>query len=265
MPHTLCATVGMSARGAFCRFAAVSRAVSLSSSESRKHDMNGVHDVGGMHGFGPVQREENEPVFHAAWERSVFAITMVTRAQGLYNIDEFRHGIERMDPAHYLASSYYEHWLATVETNLVEKGILTNDELDTRTAFIRANPHYVLPRPDDPDMVARMARIPTVLSPVGPPPAGGAAPRFRVGDHVVARNMHPTGHTRLPRYVRGKRGVIDRVHGIDTFPDTNAHGLGTQPQAVYSVRFDGRELWGESAEPRERLYIDLWDSYLDPA
>jgi nitrile hydratase len=215
-----------------------------------------------MHGFGPVQREENEPTFHAPWEGSVLAMVEAALAQRLFNLDEFRHGIERMDPTQYLASSYYEHWLATLETNLVEKGILTTAELDGRTVVVQENPAYPLPRRDDPDLLARiLAGAPKMESPSD----GRPAPRFGVGDRVTARNVHPRGHTRLPRYVRGKRGVIARVHGIDTFPDTNAHGLGPQPQALYSVCFDGRELWGESAEPRERLYIDLWDSYLDPA
>jgi nitrile hydratase len=224
--------------------------------------INGVHDVGGMHGFGTVQREENEYPFHAAWEGSIHAIVEAALAQRLFNLDEFRHAIERMDPAHYLASPYYEHWLAAVETNLVEKGLLSRAEINSRVALIQERPDYALPRADDPDLTTRILT------------SGGRAkksrgseptPRFHVGDYVVARNVHARGHTRLPRYVRGKRGQINRVHGIATFPDSNAHGHGKQPQAVYSVRFDGRELWGESAEACESLYIDLWESYLDPS
>ena len=221
--------------------------------------MNGVHDLGGMHGFGPVEREENEPLFHAGWEAHVWAIQRLTMGPGYYNIDAFRHGIELMDPAHYLRSSYYERWLATIERNLVQAGLLTGDEVDTRTEFLRQHPDAEPPRsgavPTPPPMPSARA------APTTSPPA----PRFAVGDAVVTRNIHPTGHTRLPRYARGKRGVIQRLHGPHTFPDTNAHGLGENPQPLYSVRFEARELWGDSAEPRQTVSLDLWDSYLDPA
>lgn len=225
--------------------------------------MNGVHDLGGMHGFGPVRREENEPWFHADWEKHVFAIRRATMAQGLYNLDEFRHGIERMDPAHYLASSYYEHWLASVETLLIEKGVVTKEELDARTAFFREHPAAALPEREDPALVDRVL--------AGGPVIGVAQPqrvtrcRFQVGDRVVTRNIHPKGHTRLPRYARGKRGVITRIHGLLPLPDANAHGLGEQPQPVYSVRFESTELWGDAAEPHTSVYLDLWEGYLEPA
>lgn len=220
--------------------------------------MNGVHDMGGTHGFGPVQREENEPLFHADWEARVLAINRLSRKHGYYNIDEFRYGIERMQPAHYLRSTYYERWLATVEYNLIEKGLLTSDELDFRTELFRNHPETDPPQQMPPEAVPRTVRdIPEA-------PAAALEPCFAVGDLVVARNSHPTGHTRLPRYIRGKRGVIHLVHGPAIFPDTHAHGLGENPQNVYNVRFDGPELWGDSAEPGQVLYIDLWESYLEP-
>lgn len=226
--------------------------------------MNGVHDLGGMHGFGPVEREENEPVFHASWEKSVLAISeSVRRTYRLFNVDEFRRGIEQMDPARYLASSYYERWLTSIVTNLFEKGILTEAELEARTELLRDDPRADFSRLDDSALVGP---VPGAGAPVAATlPDDVAPPRFAVGDPVIARNVHPVGHTRLPRYVRGKHGVIDRFQGVQTFPDTNAQGLGPHPQAVYSVRFEGRELWGDSAEPRESLYIDLWESYLSPA
>jgi len=226
--------------------------------------MDGVHDLGGMHGFGPVEREENEPPFHAPWEAAVVAIMRATgSAAGLYNIDEFRHGIERMDPAHYLGSSYFEHWLDGIARVLSEKGVISSAEMDARTAFF-------LERPGVPATAA-------LAGPPAEPAAGGrrepetsfrtptALPRFAVGAAVVTRNMHPVGHTRLPRYARGKRGVIASPRGFHVFPDTSAHGLGEQPQHVYSVRFDARELWGEVAEPKQHVYLDLWESYLLPA
>lgn len=223
--------------------------------------MNGVHDLGGMHGFGPVRREENEPVFHAPWEQRVFACMLATTGQRLFNIDEFRHGIERMDPARYLAASYYERWLHSVETNLVEKGILSREELEQRAALLRERPDAELPRREDPQLrETLMAFIRRRPAPRELQPA-----RFAVGDVVLTRNIHPSGHTRLPRYARGKRGVIHALHGIATFPDTHAHGLGRQPQMLYNVRFDARELWGESAEPNQCVYLDLWESYLEPA
>lgn len=220
--------------------------------------MNGVHDMGGMHGFGPVVREENEPLFHAEWEARVRAMMYATVGR-VFNLDEFRYGIEQMPPADYLRSSYFERWLATVEYNLIEKGVLTSAELDARTALLQQQPDATLPSPGSAESPWRDA--PAI--PYGPIPE--IAPRFAVGDAVVTRNQHPTGHTRLPRYTRGKRGVIYLVHGPEVFADTNAHGLGEQPQVVYSVRFAARELWGDAAEPDGTLNIDLWESYLEPA
>jgi nitrile hydratase len=224
--------------------------------------MDGVHDLGGMHGFGPVEREENEPVFHAPWEAAVLTIMRAAGRRGIYNIDEFRHGIERMDPAHYLASSYYEHWLDGIARLLVEKGVVGEGELEARTEFFES-------RPDSPAGAALDGKLPTPV-PANPDWLQSAvreatvAPRFVPGDPVVTRASHPPGHTRLPRYARGKRGVIHRVHGIHVYPDTNAHGLGEHAQPLYSVRFDARELWGESAEPNQLVHLDLWESYLSP-
>jgi nitrile hydratase len=221
--------------------------------------MDGVHDLGGMHGFGPVEREPDEPPFHGRWEAAVVAIMRATRGAGVYNIDEFRHGIERMDPAHYLASSYFEHWLDGIARLLDEKGVVGAAELQART-------RQLLERPDVPAAVAATAPAPrrpraeetSFRTPTGPP-------RFPVGAAVTTRTMHPSGHTRLPRYARGRRGVIDAHRGCHVFPDTAAHGRGEQPQHVYSVRFEARELWGEAAEPNQRVHLDLWESYLLPA
>jgi nitrile hydratase beta subunit len=224
--------------------------------------MDGVHDLGGMQGFGPVEREDNEPVFHAEWEAAVLVMMRAAGSRGIFNIDEFRHGIERMPPAEYLRASYYEKWLDGITRLLIEKGVVGADELAERRAFFAS-------RPDAPASAA----LP------GPPPSRvpwnpnwvqdciretGATPRFAPGDPVRTREMHPHGHTRLPRYARGKRGVIHRCHGVHVFPDTNAHGQGEQPQPLYSVQFDARELWGESAEPNQVVHIDLWESYLLP-
>jgi len=224
--------------------------------------MDGVHDLGGMQGFGPVEREEHEPPFHAAWEATVMAMMRAAGGRGLYNLDEFRHAIERMKPADYLSATYYEKWLDGVTRLLVEKGVVTEADLDARTAFFEA-------RPDAPATAA----IGTALPPRQPSDAtwvhdvwreAGAPPRFAPGDAVVTRHFHPRGHTRLPRYARGKRGVVHRLHGVHVFPDTHAHGGGESPQPLYSVAFAAGELWGEAAEPNQQVHIDLWESYLQP-
>jgi nitrile hydratase len=214
--------------------------------------MNGVHDMGGMHGFGPIVREENEPVFHADWEARVWAMEQFM--VGVYNLDAFRYGIERMPPAEYLRSSYYERWLATVEYNLVQHNIVSAAELEARVEQLRRQPEAALPQP------AAYHRV----QPAPAEPLPTLTPRFKVGDAIVTRNVHPAHHTRLARYTRGKRGVIHLVHGPEIFADTNAHGRGAQPQTVYSVRFDASELWGESAEPPQTVNIDLWECYLLP-
>lgn len=219
--------------------------------------MNGVHDLGGMHGFGKIEREENEPLFHAEWEERVFGMQQnLTRRY--FNLDAFRHGIEKMPPADYLRSTYYERWLAGIERNMIDQGLIDSDELEARVALLCDHSDAELPRAVDAPGPPPAMQAPPASS---PPPA----PRFSAGDAVVAKNVHPVGHTRLPRYARGKRGVIHRAYSAQTFPDANAHGLGEQPQMLYSVRFEGRELWGEQAEPGQVLYLDLWDSYLDPA
>jgi nitrile hydratase beta subunit len=225
--------------------------------------VNGIHDLGGMHGFGPVEREQDEPVFHADWERVVYAIQRARTALDLFNIDEMRHGIERMPPLQYLAASYYERWLATIELNLVEKGILSPEEIEARTAYFRDQPGAEVPRRDDPALVERVAS--TLRANPHFDRELARPPRFREGDHVVTHHFQPRGHTRLPRYARGKRGIIDRVRGGYVFPDTSAHGAGEQPQPVYSVCFESAELWADSAEPRASVYLDLWESYLEPA
>src|SRR5215475_3832202 len=216
--------------------------------------MDGIHDLGGMQGFGPVEREEDEPSFHAAWEATVLAMMRAGGTRGVYNIDEFRHGIERMNPAYYLRATYYEKWLEGIRRLFIEKGVVTEGELQAREAFFAA-------RPDAPASAA-VSGTPSPRAPFDPGWLDrvirdtGARARFATGDAVVTRQFHPSGHTRLPRYARGKRGVIARFHGVHVFPDTNAHGLGEAPQPLYSVAFDARELWGESAEPNQRVHLD---------
>lgn len=224
--------------------------------------MNGVHDLGGMHGHGRVDVEDNEPVFHNPWEKVVFGTMLATMGQGFYNLDEFRHGIEVMGPAHYLTSSYYEHWLETIEKNLIEKGVIDRDELDARTKEFLKDPESSVPQREDPELAESLSQL--VHAGASTKREVSAKPGFSAGDRVRVRNVHPRGHTRLPQYVRDKQGVIERVYDAFVLPDTNAHGEGENPQYVYSVRFDGEEVWGDSAEPRELVYVDLWESYLQP-
>jgi nitrile hydratase subunit beta len=223
--------------------------------------VNGVHDIGGMDGFGPVRPEPGEPVFHEPWEGRVFAITITGAGQPRSTLDAGRHRLERLDPVVYLASSYYERWLAALETGLIDAGTLTADEIEARAGQFAANPDTAPVRRDDPAVADRIAAGLRAGNPATRPIR--RQPRFAAGDPVVTRNLNPHGHTRLPRYARGKRGVVARHHGAHVFPDSNAHGLGENPQHLYSVRISARELWGGAAEPNESILIDLWESYLD--
>jgi nitrile hydratase subunit beta len=217
--------------------------------------MNGVHDMGGMQGMGPVRYEKNEPVFHARWEGRVYALTRAMRAWHKWNIDAWRYSIELIPPAEYLRMSYYEKWLAGLLRLLVKTGMVTRTEIESG----RPSPGEAKAAP-----ALTTDKVPTINRGEHAKRNLPLAPRFQVGQRVRARNMHPTGHTRLPRYARGKRGTIDRDHGVYVFPDTNAEFLGEKPQHIYSVRFAARELWGDEAPLRNAVYLDMWDDYLEP-
>jgi nitrile hydratase subunit beta len=219
--------------------------------------MNGVHDMGGMQDMGPIQYEKNEPVFHARWEGQVYALYILSGAWRKWNLDYARYERELIPPAEYLRMSYYEKWLAGLVELLVTRGLITRTEAESGVPSAdsqRATP------PVSADMVLPM------LSKGRPAMRDAAvAPSFRVGQRVRARNMNPIGHTRLPRYARGRTGTIERDNGVFVFPDTNALFLGEKPQHVYTVLFTARELWGEQASAHDAIYIDLWDDYLEPA
>jgi nitrile hydratase len=222
--------------------------------------MNGVHDVGGMHGLEPIDVEPDEPVFHTDWERRTFA--MFFGVEGV-NLDEFRHGIEQMHPAHYLSSSYYEHWLETMERYLVRTGRVGRDELDQLAEQFRADPSRDVTQHTDPALAEAILGV--IRAGAWTDESVAASPRFAVGDRVQTHNFIREGHTRLPRYARGKNGVIKAVYPSLIFPDTNAERKGTNPQYVYNVEFTAGELWGDDAEPNMTLALDLWESYLKPA
>jgi len=216
--------------------------------------MNGVHDMGGMQGFGPVAAEANEPVFHERWEGRALALTLAVGAWGRWTLDASRFARERIPPAEYLRMTYYEKWITGLTTLLVETGLVTREEV----ANGRSAPGA---KKADPPLKAD--RVAASLANGGPTERWVAnKPRFSPGMSVRARNKNPSGHTRLPRYVRGKHGMITRHHGAHVFPDANAHGLGEQPQHLYQVRFEAQELWGETSN--SAVYIDLWESYLEP-
>ncbi|HKV55550.1 MAG TPA: nitrile hydratase subunit beta [Candidatus Binataceae bacterium] len=235
--------------------------------------MNGVHDLGGMHGFGPIEREANEPAFHSAWERQVFGVMLGAMGLRKFNVDEFRRTIERMPPARYLAASYYERWLHAIETLLIEKNVLSRAEINARLGELgvrddsTGGAHDLAPAHTTPNRSNSAARSGDLTEGQSTPLRRnpGHKPRFKPGDRVIARNLNPHGHTRIPRYVRGHRGVVRRNWGVFAFPDTHAHGLGANPQHCYAVEFAARELWGDDAAAGDSLYVDLWEDYLAPA
>ena len=222
--------------------------------------MDGIHDMGGMHAFGPFVREAGEPVFHAEWERRMFALALAVPYAVPFNDDHLRREVERIPPADYLTAGYYELGLRAIETLLIERGVVTRRELNTGKAGRLPFSVSV-----EPPLPAGMIAEAVAAGASARRPAAGIRARFAPGDLVVARNIHPATHTRLPRYARGKRGAIERVHGVFSFNDSNSRGEGEQPQYVYSVAFTMRELWGPEGSATDRLYLDLWDAHLDSA
>ena len=217
--------------------------------------MNGAHDLGGMHGFGAIAREPNEPVFHADWERRVFALVMAMGATGEWTIDRGRFARENRPPAAYLTKTYYELWLAGLERLLAETKLVTPAETAAGKALEAGRPvKRVLAAAD----VARVLAAGTRYERPASVPA-----RFRPGDSVRAKIMNPAGHTRLPRYVRGHVGIIETVNGFQVFADASAAGE-ESAQWLYTVAFEGRELWGPDSDPRVAVSINAWESYLEP-
>jgi nitrile hydratase beta subunit len=219
--------------------------------------MNGGQDLGGMDGFGPVQLEPNEPVFHSQWEKRTFALTLAAGVAGGWNIDMSRFARENRPPSEYLTMSYYQIWFAALEAMLKERALVSDDEIAVGQALKAPKPVSCILKADD---VARVLHH-------GDPTARETKtkPAFKAGDRVRAKMMNPVTHTRLPRYVRGHLGTIERVIGCHVFPDSNAAGVGENPQWLYTVRFDGRELWGADADPSVTVSVDAWEPYLLPA
>ena len=220
--------------------------------------MNGIHDIGGMDNIGPMNIEKDEPVFHGDWEKKVFGLTLATMAAGIYATDEVRYLTETIPPQDYLTFKYYEKWLYSLELMMLNKDLITKEELESgkvlapelATGVEAATPERV--------QYGMNNRLPVFVD-------VDIAPKFKTGDAIIAKNINPLHHTRLPRYIRGKRGVIEMRHGIFLLPDTNAHGGPDKPQHVYNVKFSARELWGEDAPAADHVYIDLFDDYMDLA
>ena len=223
--------------------------------------MNGHHDLGGMQGFGPVVIEPDEPPFHHPWERRAFAITLAAGYLGAWNIDQTRAMRERLPATEYFATSYYELWLYGLESLLDARGLVLDEERAAR----RQDPTVPVARVDrvhalsarDVERVLRTARASRTDDDI--------EPRYRVGDRVRTQTINPIGHTRLPRYARGKRGLVTVDHGVWMFADSMGNYLGPDPQHVYCVRFEARELWGDGARAGDAVYVDLWDDHLEPA
>jgi len=225
--------------------------------------VNGVHDLGGTDGLGPVVVEENEPVWHADWEKAAFGMFPFPFRAGFFGVDEFRYGIEQMHPAEYLASRYYEHWVHTAEHYGARAGAIDPEEVERRTRHYLEHPNEALPDTKNPDLVAFVDAA--VRTGVSARRESEAAPRFAVGDRVRVIDNSPFGHTRKARYIRGKEGEITLAHGTFIYPDSAGNGRGDDPQHVYTVRLDATELWGAGiGDAKSSVYVDVWEPYLEP-
>lgn len=216
--------------------------------------MNGAQDLGGMMGFGPVKPEAETEIFHEDWEKRAFALTLAMGSLGRWNIDEARHARETLHPVDYLQSPYYDIWIKALAKLMLREGLVTQEEIAAGHSIVPSAAITAVP----PERIVTMMAAGTQYD-----RTPDTSPEFTVGDTVVTRNDHPTGHTRLPRYARAKRGVIERVIGFFVFPDAAAAGAGDKPQWLYTVTFDGTELWGAAADASSEVSIDAWESYLE--
>jgi nitrile hydratase subunit beta len=217
---------------------------------------NTIHDMGGIHGFGPVEPEANEPVFHAPWEGRVHALQRAMGAAELWTIDAGRASLESLPPLIYLSTTYYQRWFLGLEKRLLAHGLVAADEL-------AAGHSLHDPKPLKRTMTVADAAKPPVRGNFARPAAAPA--KFKPGDRVRTRNINPATHTRLPRYARDKAGLVEAIRGRHVYPDTAALGQGDQPQWLYTVVFTGKELWGDDADPSVTVSIEAFEPYLLPA
>jgi len=218
--------------------------------------MDGIHDMGGMDGFGKVEAEPNEPPFHESWEGRVLAMQRAMGYAGAWHIDHSRFAQERLPPQVYLKASYYQRWALAMEMNVLERGLASAEELKSGHAL---TPGKTLKRKLTPTVVQDGLTRSSFFR------QQQAPAKFKIGDRVYTRNIHPKTHTRLPRYARGKLGIVELCHGCHMFPDSVATNLGDNPQWLYTVVFEGRELWGSDSDPMLKVSIDAFEPYLEPA
>lgn len=216
---------------------------------------NSIHDMGGMHGFGPIETEMDEPVFHEKWESRVYAMQRALGPLGFWTIDMSRAAMENLPPSDYVTASYYKRWLLGLEKRVVEHKLAGADELAAGKSLRQAERPNKIFTPEDAERLTRgnFERD------------SSAAPRFKVGDRVRTRNINPETHTRLPRYARDKVGEIEAVRGCHVYPDTVAIGAGEDPQWLYTLVFSGQVLWGEDSDPSVKVSIEAFEPYLVPA
>ena len=217
--------------------------------------MNSIHDMGGMHGFGRVEPEVNEPVFHAPWEGRVMALYRALGFLQFWAIDGGRAAIESLPPKTYLTASYYAKWLMGLERSLVRTGIVGADEIEAGRSL--------RPVPDHP-YIMTVADVANLQRGNFDRPAASPA-RFTPGDRIRTLNLNPDTHTRVPRYACGKEGLIEAVRGCHVFPDAAAIGAAENPRWLYTVVFTGRELWGADADPSLSVSIEAFEPYLAPS
>ena len=223
--------------------------------------MRRAHDVGGVPGFGAIAIEQDEPVFHADWERRMFGITMCVIGKGLVgSVDEFRWGVEQLTPEQYFEQSYYERWFSPIERALFARGALGPGELARRTAAMAGS--GALPRHDEPEWSDSFVGFVRTAGSFGQP--ADASARFAPGDRIRVKDVEAPAHTRLPTYARGKAGVIERVHERNVVPDLRAVGLGEVWEHTYLVVFPAQEVFGDRSEPGQELTLDVWESYIEP-
>jgi nitrile hydratase len=220
--------------------------------------MDGVHDMGGMHGFGPVVVSGGELAYHEPWEPRVFAIQMLVGTEGLGAGPGGRAVREEMEPGDYLAASYYERWLFSAERRMERKGTIAPGEVDKMMERLQNGES--VPTHRDPAIAERILADLRATNPMDPPPEGS---RFARGEPVRVKRMHPAGHTRCPRYVRGVCGVVESVRGADRLPDRAVYGEDVTPEPVYSVAFRSSDLWGPPDGRPWTVLLDLWESYLE--
>ena len=223
--------------------------------------MDGIHDLGGRQGHGPVVHPEDEPVFGSEWERRILPMFPAMALAGAFTLDGFRYGMEQIPAAEYLTSRYYEHWMHSMVHHGVNAGIFDADELDRRTQHYLAHPEEQAPRASKPELTETLKQL--IPNGMDPRRESDAEPRFKVGDSVRVKADASTTHTRRAGYVRGHVGEVTAAHGTYVYPDTNAVGLGENPEHLYTVKFTAEELWGPDAGSTNTVvHVDLWEPYL---